>query len=186
MISDKDFLEKIQCFDEEALVEVYDRYSPGIYRYAARLLADQDLAEECVSETFSRFLLSLKDGQGPQDYLQAYLFRIAHNWITDLYRRKTPQILPLDPEWRADSHVEPELSVAESMERQDVRVALLQLTPDQRMVISLKFYEGWSNHEIAYVLEKPVSAVKALQHRGLNALRRLLDRKEEVVYDNSR
>jgi len=66
-----ELLALVHRFDEQALAEVYDRYSPGIYRYAVRLLGDQDLAEECVAETFSRFLKALKQGKGPHKYLRA-------------------------------------------------------------------------------------------------------------------
>ena len=55
-----------------------------------------------------------------------------------------------------------------------VRRALMQLTPTQRQVIVLKFLEGWSNAEIAKTMKRPVGAVKSLQHRALAALNRLL------------
>jgi DNA-directed RNA polymerase specialized sigma24 family protein len=50
-----------------------------------RLLGHASLAEDCVAETFARFLKALQKRQGPRDHLQAYLYRIAHNWIVDLY-----------------------------------------------------------------------------------------------------
>ena len=100
--SDPLLLERARRFEKEALAEIFDRYNAGIFRYAMRLLGDTDLARECMSETFSRFLSALRRGAGPKDYLQAYLYRIAHNWITDYYRSKTPPSLPLDPELRSD------------------------------------------------------------------------------------
>jgi RNA polymerase sigma-70 factor (ECF subfamily) len=51
---------------------------------------------------------------------------------------------------------------------------LTHLTPEQQQIISLKFLEGLSNAEVAAVVEKPLGAVKSLQHRGLAALQRLL------------
>ena len=66
--------------------------------------------------------------------------------------------------------------VAERVEQGNVRRALAMLTPEQRQVIVLKFLEEWENEEIAQVLGKPVGAIKALQHRALNTLRRLLAR----------
>jgi RNA polymerase sigma-70 factor (ECF subfamily) len=69
--------------------------------------------------------------------------------------------------------------VDEKLERERVRAALRLLTPDQRQVIVMRFLEGWSNEEIAQVLDKPVGAVKALQHRAIGTLRKLLVQKEE-------
>jgi RNA polymerase sigma-70 factor (ECF subfamily) len=172
--SDPLLLERARRFEQEALAEIFDRYNAGIFRYAMRLLGDEELARECMSETFSRFLSALRREAGPKDYLQAYLYRIAHNWITDYYRRKTPPSLPLDPELRSDSAEEPHRVVADELELQQVRSALALLTPDQRQVITLKYLEEWENEEIARALNKPVGAVKSLQHRAIEALRRLL------------
>ncbi len=59
--------------------------------------------------------------------------------------------------------------------------ALLQLTSDQRQVILLKYGEDLSNREIAAVLDKTQGAVKALQHRGLAALKRLMIGQEQPL-----
>lgn len=173
-------LERAKAWDMEALAEIYDVYSPMLYRYAVRLLGDADLAEECVAETFSRFLHALKSGKGPKQYLKAYLFRIAHNWITDRYRRAKPT-LALDeapPRFHSDPGQSPEDEADRLLLQARVRQALFHLTPEQRQVIVLRFLEGWSHMEIAEALGKPVSAVKALQRRGLDALKRVLEREE--------
>ncbi len=181
MINERGLLEKARAFDLDALGEIYDIYSPGVYRYAMRLLGEQGLAEECVSETFSRFLQALKNGGGPQDHLQAYLYRIAHNWITDWYRRQPPQTQELDENLR-DENDDPVSQTANSIDKNKVRDALFRLTVDQRQVIVLKFFEDWSNEAIAKELDKPVTAIKALQHRALGTLKRLLqnDANEEI------
>lgn len=169
-------LTRARSFDLPALAEIYDRYSPGLYGYALRLLGDPNLAEDCVAETFSRFLQALKHGRGPESYLQAYLYRIAHNWITDHYRRQPPT-LALD-ERLPDGGAPPEQHTDERLQQEQVRLALRILTAEQRQVIVLKFLEGWDNSAIAAALEKPVGAIKALQHRGLETLRRMLAAEE--------
>ncbi len=174
-------LERAKRFELEALEEVFDTYSPGIYRYAYRLLGDAELARECMSETFSRFLDALKRESGPDTYLQAYLYRIAHNWVTDYYRSKIPPSMPLDVELQADPAEEPHQVVAEQMETKQLRAALALLTPDQRQVIVLKYLEDWEIEAIAKTLNKPVGAVKALQHRALESLRRIMSRNEDVI-----
>lgn len=173
-MKDRELLEKARLFDEQALAEIYDLWSPVLYRYSLRLLGEADLAEECVSETFSRFLAALQHGSGPREYLQAYLYRIAHNWITDHYRRSTPLLMPLEPDLAADAEQDPQQAFAIDVERQRVRAALSYLTPDQRQVIMLKFVEELDNKTIAAALNKPVGAVKALQHRALESLRQIL------------
>jgi len=171
VIPEQELLTKAGQFDTRALTEIYDLYSPRLYRYAMRLLGDDCAAEDCVSETFSRFLKALQAGKGPRDYLQAYLFRAAHNLVVDHYRRQ-----PLAEELEDDlPQAETTEGVAEEDMRQSrVRAALLKLTEDQQQVVSLKFLEGWENEEIARALHKPVGAVKSLQHRALAQLQKFL------------
>ena len=139
-----------------------------------------DEAEECVSETFARFLTVLKKGKGPREYLKAYLFRIAHNWVMDYYRRATPDSQPINDEITLASADDPAQAAFQNMQMARTRAALAQLTPDQREVITLKFFEGWRNAEIAATMNKPIGSVKSLQHRALVALKRiLLDKDDE-------
>lgn len=177
--TDQALLARAKGFEKEALSEIFDRFSPAIYRYAARLLGDSDLARECMAETFSRFLNALRRGVGPDDYLKAYLFRIAQNWVNDYYRRRPPPQVPLGPELLSDPAEEPHRVIDGEMEAERVRAALACLTPEQRQVIVLKYLEDWQNEDIARTLQKPVGAIKSLQHRAIEALRRMLLRQEE-------
>lgn len=184
-LTEQELLAGARSFDLAILGLIYDQFSPGLYRYAMRLLGDENLAEDCVAETFSRFLKALKAGQGPQEHLQAYLYRIAHNWITDSYRRQPPPMMELDEDLpdRENNHLERQTAAA--MEQQQVRLALRSLTAEQRQVVTLRFVEGWENEAVAQALEKPVGAIRALQHRALNTLRRLLLREEkEGIYES--
>ena len=170
--------------DKQALVGIYEQHSPGLFRYAFRLLGDKDLAEECVSETFSRFLHALNNGRGPRENVQGYLYRVAHNWITDQYRRQPPQSLSLDVDEQPDSRSNPARVVAQALERERVRTALLRLPPDQRQVVVLRLLEGWPHQEVADTLGKTVEATRALQYRALAALRRMLiEKKEDDTHD---
>lgn len=174
-----DLLQGARQFDLKSLAAIYDLYSPRIYHYALRLLGDEVMAEECAAETFSRFLHILKDGKGPYDHLQAYLFRIAHNWITDLYRRQPLPAMELAEDLQSDESSWPEDQAERHFQQSQVRAALCRLTSEQRQVVVLKYLEGWEHDEIAAALKKPLGAVKALQHRGLAALNRLLKVEEE-------
>ena len=174
MLDDKALLSGARRYEEEILAEIYDRYSASLYRYAVRQLGEPDLAEECVADTFSRFLGALRAGGGPSTYLKPYLYRMAHNWIVD-YRRGHPEIeQELDPEQAGSDDALPGKILQDQLEIETMNKALLQLTPDQRQVILLKYGEDLSNKEIAAVLDKTLGAVKALQHRGLASLKRLM------------
>lgn len=160
--------------DEQALTQIYETLSPALYRYAYRLLGNTADAEDIVAETFHRLLLALRHGNGPRQHLSAYLYRIAHNLITDRYRRRPLPDMPFDEALEAGETDRPEVSVSIRLAQERARAALWRLTPDQRWVIALKYFEELSNEEIAVTLNKPIGAVKSLQHRALEALRRSL------------
>lgn len=178
MISEQDLLLRARQLDPCALAEIYDLYSPHLYRYAVRLLGDACTAEDCVAESFSRFLQSIRTHKGPSDYLQAYLYRTLHNLVVDHYRRQSP-VQALNDDSPGFGNIEE--STDQNILKLRVRDAIHELTPDQQQVIALKFLEGWENEEIAYILNKPVGAVKSLQHRALTNLHKiLLDEVEHV------
>ena len=167
-------LQKAQAFDQEALAKIYDLFSDELYGYAYKHVGTPQIAEDLVAETFSRFLTALERGGGPQDHLRAYLYRITHNLITDLYRREPPPAQELEEEQLVEDSPGPAGILAVQQEADRVRQALRLLTPEQRQVLTLKFLEGWSSAEIAQSMEKSLGAVKALQHRGVASLQRIL------------
>ena len=172
--TEKELLAKAKTFDLPILEVIYNRYSSGLFRYGMRLLGDSSLAEDCVSETFSRFLKGLRMEQGPDDHLQAYLYRIAHNWITDYYRRQPPVTIELDESFHDAVNSFTEAQLERSLEREKVRHALRSLTPDQRQVIILHLMEGWDYEEVGRALDKTAGTVRALQFRAIQALRVIL------------
>lgn len=171
MISEQELLLQAKQLDTCALAEIYDLYSPRLYRYAVRLLGDACTAEDCVAETFSRFLQAIRKHKGPSDYLQAYLYRTIHNLVVDYYRHQQPT-QNLNDDSPGSGNIEE--GADQNIRKRHVRAAILELTSDQQQVIALKFFEGWENDEIAHILNKPVGAVKSLQHRALTNLQRVL------------
>lgn len=181
MQSEEALLAGVKQFDPAALQLVYDRHNEELYRYAWRQLGDAMTSEDCVAETFTAFLNALKQGKGPNQYLRAYLFQIAHNWIVDFYRRQPQPEIPLDLAMVATGEAEETAGiVARNLEQREVIDALVHLTDEQRQVVVLRFLEDCSHEEISKAMEKPVGAIKALQHRAVNALRRSLTGRDEV------
>lgn len=173
-----DLLQAALRFDQKALAKIYDLYSPELYRYAARFLGDPCVAEDCVADTFSRFLKAIRAKRGPKDYLRAYLYRIAHNWVADYYRR-APDVVELK-DTQPDNDNSPEENAALRIRQTQTRKAILKLTPDQQQVITLKYLQGMNNEEVAQTLHKPVGAVKSLQHRALVRLEKILGKEKNI------
>ena len=167
-------LKKARQYNQKALAEIYDLFSEALFAYAFKHVGDSQVAEDLVAETFSRFLKALEKGGGPNDHLRAYLYRITHNLITDLYRREPPPPLELEEELLPEEGANPTIIMDEMEDADRVRNALRLITPEQRQVITLRFLEDWSGPEIARAMDKSLGSIKALQHRGLAAMQRIL------------
>ncbi|MGB7874728.1 MAG: sigma-70 family RNA polymerase sigma factor [Anaerolineales bacterium] len=176
--AEKELLQAALRLDQKALAQIYDLYSPELYRYAARFLGDPCVAEDCVADTFSRFLKVIRDQRGPKNYLRAYLYRIAHNWVADYYRR-APDVVELK-DTVPGSESSPEQEAALRIRQAQTRKAILQLTPDQQQVIALKYLQSMTNEEVSLALNRPVGAVKSLQHRALARLEKILSKEKSI------
>ena len=174
-----ELLKRARSFDQAALGDIYDQFSDALYAYAFKQVGDSQVAEDLVAETFKRFLIALERGGGPKEHLRAYLYRITHNLITDLYRREPPPSLELDEDRLAEVNGDPSGIISDLQDAEVVRRALKLISPEQRQVIVLRFLEEWTSQEIALVMEKSLGAIKALQHRGVAALQRILIEGEE-------
>lgn len=164
---------KSVVLDKKTLVEIYERHSPEVYRYAYRMLDDKNLAEDCVADTFLRLLIAVRGGILP-DNIRAYLYRISHNWIIDYYRRRSLPQTPLQENLHSDPDGNPSQWLAAESDRQRIRSALLRLPAEQRQVIELRFVENWPHSEVAAAIGKTIEATRALQHRAVESLRQLL------------
>ncbi|MEA3345440.1 MAG: sigma-70 family RNA polymerase sigma factor [Chloroflexota bacterium] len=164
--------------DPAAFAEIYDRHQPAIYRYIFYRVDNVATAEELASEVFVRLVDSIEDFTYHGRPLLAWLYTIAHNLVTDHYR-STGRATMVPLKGKLVSNISNPEDVAENaFVQRRLAAAIDQLTEGQRHVILLKFFEGLDNKTVARILDKSYGAVKSLQHRGLAALRRILESDE--------
>jgi len=174
----KQLVQAAQQYDDRALTRVYQLYADRIFRYILFRLGERGRAEELTGEVFVRFLENVGEFRlGPQGHslaLTGWIFRIAHNLIIDEYRRqKVRNVVDLVSD-DGDEPVDNTLPEDLHLTRADLQLGLKQLTDEQQTVILLRFEEGMTSAEIARILGKTETAIKALQRRGLAALARYL------------
>jgi RNA polymerase sigma-70 factor (ECF subfamily) len=162
--------------DADAFAALFDRFHVPVYRYFAARMRDRVEAEDMTATVFVEAARRLPGFRGDGRAFVAWLFTVARHDLADLRRRERRHPLePMDELPARDEAPDPADQVAERLDQDRLRAALARLTDDQRQVLLLKFAAGLSNEEAGRVLGKPVTAVKSLQHRGLAALRRLLE-----------
>jgi RNA polymerase sigma-70 factor (ECF subfamily) len=163
-------LARARDLDTRALAQIHDLYFPALYRYALYRTGDADTAADIAGEVFLRLLDALHGRRPPQTTLRGWLFGVAGHLVADHFRRAPVATLPED--------LPDGLSVAGAVEdrlrRGAVQAGLRRLTEEQQQVLALRFGDGFSVEETAASLGKSITAVKALQFRAIEALRRLL------------
>jgi RNA polymerase sigma-70 factor (ECF subfamily) len=166
--------------DPAAFAEIYEHCQPLIYRYIFYQLGDAVTAEDLTSEVFIRLVEKIDRFTYRGRPLLAWLYTIARNLVTD-HRRRAGKTQPLTLDGQlTDEAVDIEGSVLGKLTQRRLTIAITQLTEDQRQVILLRFIEGLDNATVAAVLGKSVNAIKALQHRALTSLRRILEKNDQI------
>ncbi|MEM7348269.1 MAG: sigma-70 family RNA polymerase sigma factor [Chloroflexota bacterium] len=172
-MDDKDtLLARIQQRDQDALIEVYDRYFDQIYRYICYRLGEVDVAADLAGEVFLALVKAMKVGNPPQTSISGWLYAVARNLAADHIKAKKKTVALMedlvsdDPPLVDQAHL--------SQLGPVLNKALSQLTEEQQHVIALRFGQELSLAETATLLKKTVGAVKALQHRALASLARFM------------
>lgn len=174
-MNDDRLLERAAALDDTALAAIFDRYYEPLYRYAFHHLGNIEAAEDVANRVFQRLLHDLHRGRGPTQALKPWLYRVAANLVVDDVRRqRLRNHAPLADDLPHDGPPV-EDDVAQRMLARQARRALDALTAQQRDVLILRYLHDLELSEVADILETTVGAVKALQHRGLAALRRRLE-----------
>ncbi len=165
--------------DADAFAGLFEYFHGPVFRYLLARLGNRSEAEDMASEVFVEAARRVRDFDGGGAAFAGWLFTIARHDLFDRGRSLKRRVVEpvADP---PDLEVVPDLAdrVMDRLEAARVREAMEKLTEDQREVVLLKFAAGLSNEETAAATGKPIGAVKSLQHRGLAALRRVLEGEE--------
>jgi RNA polymerase sigma-70 factor, ECF subfamily len=159
-----------------AVTRLYSAYAPALFRFFVAAVGDRPTAEDLTGEVFKSAIEGLPRFRGPVEALGGWLFGIARHDLSDYRRRQARNpVQPLEDLLEEEAAaVDPEELALERLEGDRVLAALRQLTCDQREVLVLRLVADLTAPEVAGILHKSTEAVKALQHRGLASLARVL------------
>jgi RNA polymerase sigma-70 factor (ECF subfamily) len=151
-----------------------DQHADGVYRFILKNLRDEERARDIVQESFSR--MWEKATEITAEKAKSYLFTTAyHTMIDDIRREKRTSRLN-------DNHTE-ELSVGHDWTdlREVLQIALDTLPEIQKVVITLRDYEGYSYEDIGHITSLSESQVKVYIYRGRVALKNYIGSLDRVL-----
>jgi RNA polymerase sigma-70 factor (ECF subfamily) len=148
--------------------QAYRTLAPAVLGYlrAERALDPEDL----LGEIFLQVARDIRRFKGDEADLRRWVFTIARHRLIDARRREARRP-KLEESAIPDRPTEPVVDAALDPE---LRAALAQLTPEQREVVVLRFVADLSIEEVARITKRKTGGVKALQHRGISSLARIL------------
>lgn len=161
--------------DSDAFREIYVAYFPPIFQYIRLRVDEVQQAEDLAGDVFLKMLKAFRSKNPPHHSLRGWLFRVARNIMIDHYGKVKHFTTATLEEWiPSGDDVNPEIQVIRELSREQSRRAVQQLEFNQQEVIILRFGHAMSIKETANVMGKSPSAIKSLQFRAINNLRRNL------------
>jgi RNA polymerase sigma-70 factor, ECF subfamily len=162
----------IAAGDRSGLATLYDRYAPILLGLAMRILRDRRESEDLLHDVFLEVWRSARDYDRSRGKVRTWLVVRLRSRALDVL--KSARVSRRSGDDSVIERVVAEVEPGESPDRQRVRAVLAELSPDQRRVLELAYFEGQSCSEIATALGVPIGTVKSRLAAGLNRLRQLL------------
>jgi RNA polymerase sigma-70 factor (ECF subfamily) len=169
-MDDTELNTRFRLGDEAAVREVYARYGGAMFAVAMSMLGNRDLAAECVQQSFVKAWRS-SQAFDPDRELRPWLATITRRVAIDIYRREART--RSEPRDEIDDTVVP-IAFERTWEAFEVRAALDQLPHDEREVMRLNHFEGFTHSEIASTLGVPIGTIKSRSARAHRRLASLL------------
>jgi RNA polymerase sigma-70 factor (ECF subfamily) len=173
---DADILRRIRAGDPGAIDDLYERFRRPAFALARRILADDVLAEDVLQEVFLSVWRDPSAYERGRGSVASWLLAVVHHKAVDAVRREESQRRRqalAEEEFVLDEPVaarDVEDDVVTRMVSQQVRTALGELSPPQREALTLAYYGGYTQREVAALTGAPLGTVKT---RMLSGMRRL-------------
>jgi RNA polymerase sigma factor (sigma-70 family) len=163
-----------------AMESLYQRYSRILYSLAYRMVADHQVAEDLLQDAFlavwRRAITYSPQTGAARSWLISILHHRTIDYLRRVRRRSTIQVAPLEELELNESIAHPDAWDAawQSVKSSHVRAALMKIPAEQRLVIELAYFQGWTHSEIAEGTQIPLGTIKARMRLGLLHLKEIL------------
>jgi RNA polymerase sigma-70 factor (ECF subfamily) len=158
-----------------AFERIYEQLAPAVHGYLRSQGIDDP--EGAVNDVFLRAFRGLAAFEGSPVAFRSFVFTVAHHLVVDRRRfaSRRPREVAVERLPDVGASDDPEHEAIERIGRERLAALLELLTSDQRDVLLLRFVADLSIEEVAAAQGRSVGAVKAMQHRALASVRRLLE-----------
>lgn len=173
-------MHRIASGDEEAFEALYDRYARLLYSILLSVVKSPPEAQDMLQETFLHIWRQAKQFDGERGNVYSWLVTLTRNRAIDRlrskgFRERQQEISVYDTMMLYHaSDPSPLDSVTFTEQRERLHKALAQIPVEQRDALMLAYFQGYTQVEIADVLQTPLGTVKTRMRQGLIKLSSLL------------
>jgi RNA polymerase sigma-70 factor (ECF subfamily) len=172
---DRELAERLKQRDPDSMADLYDRYGRLAYALILRIVKDRGVAEDLVQETFLRIWNRAQGFDPERGALGPWILTAARNRAIDYIRsiegRMSQSALELEQNEHPSLFTNVEADILNSDRARRLRSAFEKLTPNQKIVIELAYYEGLTQNEMAARMKQPLGTIKTWTRTALRALR---------------
>lgn len=188
MLSFKQMLKCAKKRDVDAIAYLYQHFLSGVFGYIYNRVPDRNVAEDLTSDVFLAMVDNIHKVKATNELaFAAWLFRIAHITVAGYYRarEKMPESLQKRQESleRLCSKDDPAQHLENYEDRRSLVDAMNTLTEEQRQVLVGRLILEYDAATVGRMISKKANAVRALQFRALQSLKRILGKKGEVRHE---
>jgi RNA polymerase sigma-70 factor, ECF subfamily len=163
-VSDEDLVKAMATRDEAALSELHRRYAPYLSAVARRMLRDSDEVQQCVQDAFVNAWEYAIRFDANKSSTKTWLVTICHRLAINRIRGTQLDLTPLQ-EWDAP------IREPDRLEKVMLEDAVTVLDTDERALIELAFYQGYSHQQVADEMKQPLGTIKTKLRNALGKLR---------------
>jgi RNA polymerase sigma-70 factor, ECF subfamily len=185
-LTDIELIQRITNRDSKALENLYDRYSPVLYTLVKRIVFEKEIAEEILADIFVIIWQKSSKFDINSSNLYAWLINLTRNKALDFVRREKSLI---EAEYNDDyenaniiptvSTLMPAIELDKTFgSREKIYSAVHSLTEAQQYVLSLAYYDGLTESQIAAKLNIPLLTVKSKIRVALNSVKEILAKED--------
>ncbi len=175
----KELLAACVLHDRRAFAQLYQMSSAKLYGVIVRILNREEWAQDCLQEVFIKVWHNAKDYRPYIASPMTWMMTIARNQALDLLRKRRREVLQDNPgslPEERDSDPPPLEKLQQTDEGRRLNTCLEQLQEQQRQIIALAYFKGLTHEELARQTDTPLGTVKTWIRRGLEQLKRCLER----------
>jgi RNA polymerase sigma-70 factor, ECF subfamily len=169
--SDEYLIYAIGARSEDALRELYQRYSRSAFSLARRIMRSDTDAEDVIQEVFVKVWHKALEYAPAKGSVSTWLMTIAHHTTIDALRRRTSRDTVHPEEGELERSPDTRIDVDNTLENVMVTEAMGELTSDERQLIELAYFEGLSHSQLATRTGIPLGTIKSRIRVGLQKLR---------------